>query len=163
MPSLPELEFDRFYTYAEVTGFVDALHRARPDLCRLGSLGPSRQGREVPLLTVTDHTTGSAEDRPAYLIHGNIHAGELAGTHGAIRTHRGVHQGEGAGEQVVEGGAGGDGAAVGQVGGPRSDPLVAEQAPVGVDAAPQLAAGRPLGSPDIEVRLINRHRGDIPL
>jgi hypothetical protein len=88
MPSLPELEFDRFYTYAEVTGFVDALHRARPDLCRLGSLGPSRQGREVPLLTVTDHTTGSAEDRPAYLIHGNIHAGELAGTHAALYTAR---------------------------------------------------------------------------
>ena len=70
MTHIPTLDFDRFFTYRQVTDFLQALHQARPDLCRLESLGPSRQGREVPLLTVTDYTSGAAEDRPASLIHG---------------------------------------------------------------------------------------------
>lgn len=88
MAELPSLSFDRFFTYAEVTGFLDELARLRPDLCRLESLGRSREGRELHLLTVTDFATGAPEDKPAYLIHGNIHATELAGTHAALFTAR---------------------------------------------------------------------------
>jgi len=85
---VPSLPFRRFFTYQEMAEFLKALAAARPRLCRLGSLGRSREGREVYLLTVTDFDSGAPEDRPAYLIHGNIHAGELASTHAALYTAR---------------------------------------------------------------------------
>ena len=37
---------------------------------------------------VADFDSGAPEDRPAYLVHGNIHAGEVAGTHVALYTAR---------------------------------------------------------------------------
>jgi len=84
--TLPTLAFDHFLTYAELSRFLNDLVLARPNLCRLGSLGHSRQGREIHLLTVTDFSSGEPEDKPAYLIHANIHATELAGTHAALYT-----------------------------------------------------------------------------
>lgn len=86
--AVPTLPFRRFLTYQETTDFLEHLVRARPDLCRLESLGPSREGREVHLLTVTDFTSGAPEDRPGYLIQANVHAKELAGTHAALYTAR---------------------------------------------------------------------------
>ena len=85
---LPTLPFGRFLKYQDIDDFVKALASARPKLCRLGSLGKSREGRGIHLLTVTDFETGNPEDRPGYLIHGNIHAGELAGAHAALYTAR---------------------------------------------------------------------------
>jgi hypothetical protein len=88
MSRIPSLPFDRFFTYQELTDFVQGLASAFPELCKLGSLGRSREGREIHLLTMTDFNSGDPEDRPAYLIHGNIHAGEVAGTHTALYTAR---------------------------------------------------------------------------
>ncbi len=88
MNAIPELSFRTFFTYQEVTDFVNSLASARPDLCRLGSLGKSREGRDIHLLTVTDYESGAPEDKPGYLIHGNIHAVELSGTHAALYTAR---------------------------------------------------------------------------
>ena len=92
MPSprtpLPPLAFAHFFSYAEVTEFVTALAAARPNLVTLSSLGKSRDGRALHLLTITDPATGPAADKPAYLIHGNIHAAELSGTHAALHTAR---------------------------------------------------------------------------
>jgi hypothetical protein len=85
---IPELSFRAFFTYQEVTDFAKSLVSVRPDLCRLSSLGKSREGREIHLLTVTDHASGTPEDKPGYLIEGNIHATELSGTHAALYTAR---------------------------------------------------------------------------
>lgn len=85
---VPELPFQAFFTYQEVTDFVNSLAEARPGLCWLGSLGKSRAGREIHILTITDYDTGPPEDKPGYLIHGNIHATELSGTHAALYTAR---------------------------------------------------------------------------
>jgi hypothetical protein len=85
---IPPLQFDHFFAYDELTDYVRALAETYPGLCKLGSLGVSRQQREIHLLTLTDYGSGSPEDRPAYLIHGNIHAGEVAGTHTALYTAR---------------------------------------------------------------------------
>jgi hypothetical protein len=82
----PLLPFEHFLSYSELTGFVTRLAQARPDLVRLASLGDSREGRAIHLLTITNFKTGAAEDKPAYLIHGNIHASELSGTHAALYT-----------------------------------------------------------------------------
>ncbi len=80
---IPTLPFRHFLTYAEMTAFLEQLVAARPRLATLDSLGRSREGREVWCLTITDPKTGAASDKPAYLIHGNIHAAELSGTHAA--------------------------------------------------------------------------------
>jgi len=85
---IPALPFEDFFTYDEVTQFVEALAKSCPDLVTLSSIGDSREGRAVHLLTITDSSTGAAEDKPAYLIHGNIHASELSGTHAALYTAR---------------------------------------------------------------------------
>ncbi len=85
---LPPLSFDHFFTYDEVTAFVHALAESRPDLVRLSSIGQSREGRAVHLLTITDFDAGPPENKPAYLVHGNIHAVELSGTHAALYTCR---------------------------------------------------------------------------
>lgn len=85
---LPLLSFDYFFNYAETTEYVQALAAARPDLCRPSSIGMSREGRALHLLTITDFSTGDPADKPAYLIHGNIHATELAGTHASLYTAR---------------------------------------------------------------------------
>jgi hypothetical protein len=61
---------------------------ARPELARLESLGKSREGRELWCLTLTDFAMGKPEDKPAYVVHGNIHASELSGTHAALYTAR---------------------------------------------------------------------------
>lgn len=85
---LPTLPFKTFLTYSELTAFCRKLAAAKPNLCRVSSLGKSRESREVHFLTVTDFRTGRPEDKPAYLLHGNIHAAELAGTHASLYTAR---------------------------------------------------------------------------
>jgi len=86
--AIPKLQFDHFFDYQELTEYVTALAAARPDFVSLSSIGTSREGRDIHLLTITDSSTGLAEDKPAYLIHGNIHASELAGTHASLYTAR---------------------------------------------------------------------------
>jgi len=90
MPSkrLPAPAFTKYFTHGELTDYVQALARSRPELCKLSSLGKSREKRDVFLLTITDFSTGSPDDRPAYLVHGNIHAAELSGTQNALYTAR---------------------------------------------------------------------------
>ncbi|MFH1569939.1 MAG: M14 family zinc carboxypeptidase, partial [Gemmatimonadota bacterium] len=86
--TVPPVPFAHFLTCDEITRYVQALAAARPDLCRLESLGSSRDGRPLHLLVLTDFTTAAPEDRPAYLIHDNIHASEVAGVHLALHTAR---------------------------------------------------------------------------
>ncbi|NOZ22743.1 MAG: hypothetical protein GXP25_16820 [Planctomycetes bacterium] len=88
MPVVPIVPFKHFFCYDEVTDVVTQLVKSSPNLARLSSLGKSREGREIHLLTLTDFDTGKPEDKPAYLIHGNIHAAELSGTHAALYTAR---------------------------------------------------------------------------
>ncbi len=85
---VPRLPFHHFLNYAELTRFVEALAASRPRRVALDSIGRSREGRPIHLLTLTDSSTGKAEDKPAYLIHGNIHAVELSGTHASLYTAR---------------------------------------------------------------------------
>ena len=86
--TLPTLPFRTFLSYEQLTHFIEKLGAARPNLVRLDSLGPSRAGREVHLMTITDFGSGRPEDRPGYLIMANIHGGETAGTHMALHTAR---------------------------------------------------------------------------
>ena len=78
------VRFDRFYTYADLTETLDAWVSEFPGLCRIESIGKSYEGREIPLVTVTNFETGRAEEKPAVLVHAQIHAMEFTGTTAAL-------------------------------------------------------------------------------
>ena len=80
------IQFDHFYTYQEIGQVMRALADAHPALCRAGAIGRTGQGRDIQLLTVTDFDAGDPSERPAYLIHGGIHAHEPASAHGPLYT-----------------------------------------------------------------------------
>ncbi len=80
MQPFPEMRFDDFYSYDELTDFMRAAQAAAGDVMRLESLVQTPQGREVWLATLTDPTTGPPEDKPAYYVQGNVHAHEMYGT-----------------------------------------------------------------------------------
>jgi murein tripeptide amidase MpaA len=77
---MPDLRFDTYYRYADLTRLLREAADARPDLLRLESIGRSFEGRDIWLVAVTNRSTGSAEAKPALWVDGNIHATEVAGS-----------------------------------------------------------------------------------
>lgn len=81
MPNaLPDLPYDHYLTYRELTAFLQACAEARPDLLRLETIGQSHEGREIHLVTVTRFATGPDTEKPALWVDGNIHATEVSPT-----------------------------------------------------------------------------------
>lgn len=67
---------------ADVNAFLDAL-AARSALVRLGKIGETTEGREIPLAIVADppvESPGDVGGRMVVLLFGSIHAGEVCGT-----------------------------------------------------------------------------------
>ena len=78
------VRFDRFYTYADLNELLDAWASEFPTLFRSESIGTSYEGREIPLVTVTNGETGPADEKPAVIVHAQIHAMEFTGTTAAL-------------------------------------------------------------------------------
>jgi len=95
------VRFDRFYTYADLTETLDAWVSEFPGLCRIESIGKSYEGREIPLVTVTNFETGRAEEKPAVLVHAQIHAMEFTGTTAALHLVDRLLHGYGEDERVT--------------------------------------------------------------
>jgi murein tripeptide amidase MpaA len=76
-PCVPEIAYDRYPKFEELTGWLQSFADEYPDLVRLSSIGHSYEGRELWLLTVTNHAVGVADEKPAVWIDGNIHATEV--------------------------------------------------------------------------------------
>src|SRR5580765_6278793 len=75
---MPEVRFDRFYRYAELTTILEAFAAEHPGLVTMESIGTSHEDRDVWVLTVTNLATGPAADKPAFWVEGNVHATEVA-------------------------------------------------------------------------------------
>lgn len=71
--------YDHFYKYQEITDILQGYAKEHPELARLTVAGTTPQGRHLWVLEVTNTKTGAFEDKPAYYIEGNIHAGEVTG------------------------------------------------------------------------------------
>ena len=72
--------YDHYYLYGEIEALLKGYAQAHPELTELISIGTTPEGRETLLLQVTDKSTGAFEDKPAFYVEGNIHAGEVTGS-----------------------------------------------------------------------------------
>ena len=95
------VRFDRFYTYAELEETLAAWTDEFPGLCQVESIGKSYEGREIPLVTVTNLQTGPADEKPAVLVHAQIHAMEFTGTTAALHLLDRLLHGHGEDERVT--------------------------------------------------------------
>ncbi len=75
---MPEIHFDRYYRYDDLTRLLHAYAAEFPQFVQVQSLGKSYEGREIWLATLTNTASGAAEDKPALWVDGNIHASEVS-------------------------------------------------------------------------------------
>jgi hypothetical protein len=100
--------YDRpaYLRHAELSELVAAFAKAYPRLCSLESVGRSPEGREIWALTVTAESAGRpaakpALLKPAILIEGNIHAGEVTASATALYTVKQLLEGYGRDREVT--------------------------------------------------------------
>jgi murein tripeptide amidase MpaA len=75
---MPQVRFDTYYRYEEMTHILQGYVAEYPELVRLQSIGQSYEGRDIWLVTVTNFETGGDDLKPAFWADGNIHATEVA-------------------------------------------------------------------------------------
>ncbi|MCF0136691.1 MAG: zinc carboxypeptidase [Lachnospiraceae bacterium] len=71
--------YDHLMNYEEIRTRLNSYALEHPELCRVSSVGKTREGRDILAIEVTNTLTGSYEDKPALYMEGNIHAGEITG------------------------------------------------------------------------------------
>jgi murein tripeptide amidase MpaA len=98
---VPDLRFDRFYRYDELTEILQGWAEGRPDLYRLDSIGQSYEGREIWLATLTNFETGPDLEKPGFLVEANIHAIEVTGATAALHLIDRLLSGYGSDDQVT--------------------------------------------------------------
>ena len=77
---MPDISFDHYYRYDEVTSLLQAYAKEFPNLVQVESIGQSYEGRDVWLATITNFESGPAEEKPALWADANIHATEVSPT-----------------------------------------------------------------------------------
>lgn len=82
---MPQVEFDRYYRYAELVEILEGYAQENPGFCRLSSLGQSYDWREIPVVLVTDFSTGEDINKPAMWCDGNIHATEVSASTAVLK------------------------------------------------------------------------------
>jgi murein tripeptide amidase MpaA len=81
---MPNIRFDKYYKYDELTAILQAWAVEQPDRFHLTSIGKSYEGRDIWLATVTNFATGPDTEKPAFWIEANIHATEVTGCTAAL-------------------------------------------------------------------------------
>ena len=81
---MPKIRFNKFYRYNELTRLLKEYAKEYPDLLRLESIGKSREGRDVWLVTATNFKSGEDSEKPALWVDANLHASEVTGSAAAL-------------------------------------------------------------------------------
>ncbi|MGH8203292.1 MAG: M14 family metallopeptidase, partial [Steroidobacteraceae bacterium] len=98
---LAPLPFDRILRHDELGTLLRQWAEARPQLVKLESLGKTPQDRDMWFLTLTNAATGPAQEKPALLVDGNMHATEWAGGVAALHFVHALLEGYGGDERVT--------------------------------------------------------------
>lgn len=75
---MPEILFNRYYRYEELTKLLREFETEFPKLVKVESIGQSHEGRDIWIVEVTNAETGPAIEKPAFWCDGNIHASEVS-------------------------------------------------------------------------------------
>ncbi|RFT14658.1 MAG: hypothetical protein OP8BY_0143 [Candidatus Saccharicenans subterraneus] len=92
---LPALSFDHIPDYEELTRLLHNWAASRPEIMDLHSIGQTPGGRNLWWVTITNKRTGSAGEKPALMVDGNMHALEWIGGMAALNFIRRLLEGYG--------------------------------------------------------------------
>lgn len=92
---LPSLSFDHIPDYEELTRLLHDWAASRPEIMDLHSIGQTPWGRSLWWVTITNKRTGAAEEKPALMVDGNMHALEWIGGMSTLNFIRCVLEGYG--------------------------------------------------------------------
>src|SRR5690349_19907135 len=81
---MPNVRFNKFYRYNELTRLLKEYAKEYPILMRLESIGKSHEGRDVWLITATNFKSGNDLEKPAFWVDGNIHTSEVTASAAAL-------------------------------------------------------------------------------
>ncbi|MBL8156262.1 MAG: carboxypeptidase [Anaerolineae bacterium] len=98
---MPEIRFDRFYRYDDLTRLLHAYAAEFPQLIQVDSIGKSYEGRDIWLVTATNAASGPATEKPALWVDGNIHAGEVSASTACLHLLHKLTEGYGRDEAVT--------------------------------------------------------------
>ena len=73
------INWKQYYTYNEWVKILFGLQKKYPNLCTVESIGKSRMGRDMYVMTITARNTGKDTDKPAVWVDGAIHGNEVNG------------------------------------------------------------------------------------
>lgn len=79
-----EIRFDTYYDNEALQERLAWLVEQHPHLAELAVLGQSHEGRDIPLVIVTNKATGPDNEKPGFWIDGNIHATEVTASMAAL-------------------------------------------------------------------------------
>ena len=74
-----EYRMDRYYRYDHLSELLQRWVGEHPTLLTIESIGKTFESRDIWALTLTDQSTGLHNEKPAYYVDANIHAGEVTG------------------------------------------------------------------------------------
>ncbi len=75
--ALSFLTFDHYYDSDQLAAALQRVHEAWPERTRLESMGKSREGRDLWVMSVFDPQGGDPDERPTMWIDGNVHGNEV--------------------------------------------------------------------------------------
>jgi murein tripeptide amidase MpaA len=78
------MNFNHYFTNEEVEQTLKDWEITYPNIVKVSQIGSSHEDHPIWLLTLTNLATGTASEKPALWIDGNIHATELTGTTAAL-------------------------------------------------------------------------------
>lgn len=93
--------YNSYLRYEELTERLHELAGEYPALCEVSSIGKSYEGRKIWVAGITNYATGPAEDKPAFWVDGNTHAGEVTGSMAALYLIETLLEGYGSDERIT--------------------------------------------------------------
>lgn len=81
---MPSFNPSHYYRYAELTELLKSFVSSNPQLAQLESIGKTTEKRDIWLLTLTNSKTGQHQEKPAFWIDANTHAGEVTGCQASL-------------------------------------------------------------------------------